>query len=386
MAESGAPATVYFDHAATSWPKPDAVLDAMRAAILDAGGNPGRGAHRLAVAASRTILEARGSVSKLLCVPEPRDLVFTAGCTEGLNLAIKGLLRPGDRVVVSSMEHNAVARPLNMLAAAGVIVDVVRADQYGRIDADVLERVVAQSRTRAVICQHASNVTGSIQPVGDLADIAHAAGALLIVDGAQGAGHMRVDIGALGADVYASSGHKGLLGPQGVGVLYLSPEIEPEELKQGGSGGNSEDPMQPRLRPDRYEAGTSNTPGIAGLGAAARYLAHNGTGIIRLERDLTARMYEGLLGIDGLRVLGPPPGEERAPVLSVVHERIECDRIAFELDRNYGIAVRAGLHCAPWAHESVGTLESGALRFGIGYGLTAEDVDFALAAMRAICG
>ncbi|MDO9557292.1 MAG: aminotransferase class V-fold PLP-dependent enzyme [Coriobacteriia bacterium] len=385
MAETDASRVVYFDHAATSWPKPDVVLDAMQRAMHDAGGNPGRGAHRLAVAASRTILEARGAVAGLLGVAEPRNIVFTAGCTEGLNVAIKGLIRRGDRVVVSSMEHNAVARPLNMLAAAGVIVDVVRADEYGNVDADAVELAVAERETRAVICQHASNVTGSIQPVGDLADIAHDAGAVLIVDGAQATGHLRVDVGALGADVYASSGHKGLLGPQGVGILYLSSDIDPDELVQGGSGGNSEEPMQPRLRPDRYEAGTSNTPGIAGLGAAARYLAVHGDELRVLEGELTSRMHEGLLGIEGLRVLGPLPGEERVPVISVVHERIDGDRIAFELDRRYGIAVRAGLHCAPWAHNTVGTLDSGALRFGIGYGLTSADVDYALDAMREIC-
>jgi cysteine desulfurase family protein len=385
MAEVDGSRIVYFDHAATSWPKPDTVLDAMHRAVLYAGGNPGRSAHRLAVAASRTILESRGAVAGLLGIAEPRNLIFTAGCTEGLNVAIKGLLKPGDRVVVSSMEHNAVARPLNLLAAEGLIVDMVRADELGRIDADAVERAVAECETRAVICQHASNVSGAIQPVGDLADIAHDAGAVLIVDGAQATGHLRVDLSTLGADVYASSGHKGLLGPQGVGVFYLSPDIDPDELVQGGSGGSSEEPMQPRLRPDRYEAGTSNTPGIAGLGAAARWLDAHGEELRILEQALTSQLHAGLLGIEGLRILGPPLGEERAPVLSVVHERIDGDRIAFELDRRYGIAVRAGLHCAPWAHDTLGSLDSGAVRFGVGYGLTAADVDYALRAMREIC-
>jgi len=385
MAEIDVSRIVYFDHAATSWPKPDVVIEAMERSLVTAGGNPGRGAHTLAVAASRTILEARGAVAGLLGIAEPRNLVFTAGCTEGLNVAIKGLVRPGDRVVVSSMEHNAVARPLNLLAASGVIVDVVTADEHGCVDADAMEHAVAERETRAVICQHASNVTGAIQPVGDLADIAHDAGAVLIVDGAQATGHLRVDIGALAADIYVSSGHKGLLGPQGVGLLYLSSDVDPDELVQGGSGGSSEEPMQPRLRPDRYEAGTSNTPGIAGLGAAAHYLAEHGDALRTLEAELTAQLHEGLLGIEGLRVLGPPPGVERVPVVSVVHDRIDGDRIAFELDRNYGIAVRAGLHCAPWAHDTIGTLDTGAVRFGIGYGLTAGDVDTVLSALREIC-
>lgn len=375
----------YLDHAATSWPKPQPVLDAVLHALTAAGGNPGRAAHSLGLAASRLILESRIDVAALLGVPESKDLAFVPGCTFGLNLALKGLLRPGDRVVVGSTEHNAVARPLNALAAQGVRVDIVRADEAGRIDPDVLERVVSEAPTRAVVCQHASNVLGTIQPVGDFADIAHAAGALLIVDGAQAAGHLWFDLAALGADVYVASGHKGLLGPQGAGVLYLAPGVEPTELLQGGSGSDSEDPLQPVTRPDRYEAGTPNTPAIAGLGAAARYLAGHGEALRAEERRLTGMLHKGLLELPGFRLLGPPYAEERVPVVSVVHESVDADRIAFELDVTFGIAVRAGLHCAPWAHETVGTSRTGAVRFGIGYGVTAADIEYALASLRTIC-
>ncbi|MDI6900857.1 MAG: aminotransferase class V-fold PLP-dependent enzyme [Anaerosomatales bacterium] len=380
------PDIVYLDHGATSWPKPDVVVDTVVRTMIEAGGNPGRSAHRIAMAASRAIVEARSAVATLLGVPDSRNVIFTSGSTAGLNLAIKGLLVPGDRVVVTSMEHNAVVRPLNLLATRGVIVDVVRADAAGRVDPDDVEAAVAAAPTRAVICQHASNVSGTIQPVGDLADIAHAAGALLIVDGSQGAGHLHVDLSALGADVYACSGHKALLGPQGVGILYLAEGVEPEELIQGGSGGRSEEPTQPRLRPDRYEAGTLNTPGIAGLGAAVRLLAEQGAEVRAAEVRLARRLHEGLLAIRGMRVLGPPPGEERVPIVSAVHDRIEPDRIAFELDRAYGVAVRAGLHCAPWAHETLGTLETGAVRFGVGWGVTESDVDRALEAVAEVCG
>jgi len=375
----------YLDHAATSWPKPQPVIDAVVHAMVEAGGNPGRAAHSLGLAASRLILEARTDVAALLGVPDSRDLAFVPGCTFGLNLAIKGLLRPGDRVVVGSTEHNAVVRPLNVLAGLGVRVDVVRADEAGRIDPDLLERVVHGAETRAVVCQHASNVLGSIQPIGDFADIAHAAGAVLIVDGAQAAGHLRLDLQALGADAYVASGHKGLLGPQGIGVLYLAPGCEPRELIQGGSGSNSEDPFQPMMRPDRYEAGTPNTPAIAGLGAAARFLAGAGESLRAEERRLTGMLHEGLLQIPRVRVLGPHLGEERAPVASIVHEMVDADRIAFELDVTYGIAVRGGLHCAPWAHDTAGTGETGAIRFGIGYGVTAADIEFALASLKTIC-
>lgn len=378
------PPIVYFDHAATSWPKPPEVVDAVVRALQDAGGNPGRSAHRLALAAARTIAEARSSLATLLGVRDARNVIFTPGCTAALNLVLKGTLKPGDRVVVSSVEHNAVSRPLATLAEQGVEVAVVRADADGLVDADEVEAVVRKRPTRAVVCQHASNVTGATQPVGDVADVAHAHGAILVVDGAQGAGHLPVDLEALGADAYACSGHKGLLGPQGVGVLYLAPGFEPAELVQGG-GGNSGEVEAPAARPDRYEAGTPNTPGIAGLGAGARVLLASARELWEQERRLTRRLHEGLLDVPGLRVLGPPPGVERVPVVSVVHDRLAGDELAFALDRRYGIAVRAGLHCAPWAHETVGTLETGAVRFGIGYGLSDADVEYALEAMRELC-
>lgn len=378
-------AIVYFDHAASSWPKPPEVIEAVVTAMHDAGGNPGRGAHQLSLAAARTIASARTAVAELLGVPDDRDIIFTPGCTFALNLVLKGALEPGDRVVVSSVEHNAVVRPLAALAEAGVEVAVVRADAEGHLYPEDVERALGEAPTRAVICQHASNVTGAVQPIGDLADVAHEHGAVLIVDGAQGAGHMPVDLTALGADAYACSGHKGLLGPQGVGVLYLAPGFEPRELVQGGGGGDSGDVAGPRARPERYEAGTGNTPGAAGLGAAARLLIATGDEIHALERRLTRALQEGLAEVPGLRVLGPPPGEMRAPVVSVVHERLTPDEIAFALERRAGIAVRSGLHCTPWTHETVGCEASGAVRFSVGRGLRDDDVDLALSTMREIC-
>ncbi|HEY3316824.1 MAG TPA: aminotransferase class V-fold PLP-dependent enzyme [Coriobacteriia bacterium] len=378
---------IYLDHAATSWPKPQPVLDAVVSALTECGGNPGRGVHALGLAASRLIFEARGDVAAFLGVPDARDLAFLSGCTEGTNIMLKGLLKPGDRVAVSSMEHNAVARPLHVLAMNGLEVDVIEADETGFIDPDRAEAVVRAKPTRAVICLHASNVTGTIQPIGDLADIAHAAGALMLVDGAQGGGHLPVDVASLAVDAYAVSGHKGLLGPQGVGGLYLAPSLQPEELLQGGTGGGSSElPTQPEMRPDRYEAGTPNTPGIAGLGAAVRFLAEDG----RAERQraeeaaLVGRLAEGLAELPGIRVLGPAPHAPRVPVVSVVHDRVPADRIAFTLDKRYGIAVRAGLHCAPWAHRALGTLGTGAVRFSVGFGDTADDIEAAIDAMRAI--
>ncbi len=384
-ANGAATTTIYLDHGATSWPKPPGVAEAMTRAVTELGGNPGRGAYRMAVDTSRAIHRARTDVAAFLGVPDARDLTFQPGCTQAMNLVLRGLMRPGDRVVACSMEHNAVARPLNALAAAGVEVVVVEADEAGVIDVDAVEDAMRSQTTKAVVCQHAGNVTGAIQPVADLADVAHAHGALALVDGAQAGGHLPVDIKTLGVDAWACSGHKGLLGPQGIGLLYLSPACQPDELVTGGSGsGASEEPLQPAVRPDRYEAGTPNTPGILGLHAAVTWLRDNGEALRAHEAALVRRFHEGVLSLPGFRVLGPDLGVPRVPIIALTHERVATDRLAFALDRRYGIATRAGLHCAPWAHRTLGTLQTGALRFGLGYGNTEADVDAALEALAEL--
>ena len=377
--------TVYLDHGATSWPKPPEVVAAVVEALTVHGGNPGRGAYSMAVATSRLIHESRSDIARHLGVPDARDLLFSPGCTEAMNVVLRGLIRPGDRVVACSMEHNAVARPLYALSLLGVELVTVDADETGVVSADEVEAAVRLAPTRALVCQHASNLTGAIQPVPDLADIAHAGGALMLVDGAQAGGHLEVDLSTLGADAWACAGHKALLGPQGIGVLYLAPGCDPEPLVTGGTGGGaSEDVAAPLVRPDRYEAGTPNTPGIAGLGAAARLLQAHAEEFRAEESRLARRLHEGVLEIGGFRVLGPAPGEPRVPLVAVVHERIDADQLAFVLDRRWGIAARAGLHCAPWAHRTVGTITTGALRFGVGHGNTDADIDVALEALAAL--
>lgn len=376
---------IYLDHAATSWPKPPEVLEAMARALGPAGGNPHRSAHRLALEAARLVLESRSTVASFLGVRDPRDLLFVPGCTFGLNMVLKGLLKPGDRVVVSSVEHNAVVRPLAVLQASGVEVVQMPVDEAGRVILDAAEDLVAAAPTRAVVCQHASNVTGAIQPVGDLADIAHEHGAVLVVDGAQAAGHLKVDVSALGADAYVASGHKGLLGPQGIGIVYLSPALEVRELVQGGSGGDSAAQAMPHARPDRYEAGTPPVPAIAGLAAGVAVLGREAGKLFEQEQRLARRLHAGLAEVPGMRVLGPAPGEERAPVVSAVHATVEPDRLAYELDSRYGIAVRAGLHCAPAAHAAMGTAGTGAARFSVGRGVSEDDVDAAVEAVREVC-
>lgn len=377
---------VYLDHAATSWPKPPGVAEALSEAVVRYGGNPGRGAYRMALDTARAIHSARSDIARFLGVRDAHDLLFQPSCTQAMNLVLHGLIKPGDRVVAAPMEHNAVARPLNMLALSGVEVVLMEADEAGHVDPDRVEEAVSSAPTRAIVCQHAGNVTGAIQPVADLADIAHEHGALLLVDGAQAGGHLPVDLSSLGADAWACSGHKGLLGPQGVGVLYLAPDCQPDELVAGGTGsGASEDALQPRTRPDRYEAGTPNTPGILGLGAAVRFLADHAQAQQAEEARLVKMLVEGATEL-GFRVLGPAPDEHRAPIASIVHPELEADRLAFALDRRFRVAARAGLHCAPWAHRSLGTIDTGALRFGIGYGTAEEDIVHTLESLATLVG
>jgi len=337
------------------------------------------------VETARAIHGVRREVAAFLGVKDSKDLLFQPGCTQALNLALFGLISPGDRVVACPAEHNAVARPLNVLSQRGVEVVLAEADDAGFVDPDSVEALVAEAPTRAVVCQHAGNVTGAIKPVADFADIAHEHGALMIVDGAQAGGHLPIDLTTLSADVWACSGHKGLLGPQGVGLLYLAPACEPDEFVFGGTGqGESELPIGPKHRPDRYEAGTPNVPGIVGLGAAVRWLAEHAETQREHEAALMRRLLGGIAALPGYRMLGPGLDEPRVPVVSVVHEVAPADQLAFALDRRYGVAVRSGLHCAPWAHRSLGTLQSGALRLSVGYGLTEADVDAAIEALGVL--
>jgi cysteine desulfurase family protein len=376
---------IYLDHAATSWPKPAAVVDAVVSAFERYGANPGRGAYRMSLDTSRAIHAARRNVAGFLGVENARDLLFCPGCTYAINLVLRGVLKPGDRVVTTSVEHNAVARPLLELERRGVRLSVVRSRTSGEVDVGVLEAAIADGGARVVVFQHAGNLTGAIQPVAEIAAAAHAAGALAVVDGAQAGGHLPVELAELGVDAWACSGHKGLLGPQGIGVLWLARGCNPDPLVAGGTGGgSSESPAMPAIRPDRYEAGTPNTPGILGLSAGVTYLSQHAETIRATEAALARRLHEGILALPGFRVLGPSPEAARVPVVAAVHDSIEAGRLGADLDRRWGIAVRAGLHCAPWAHESVGTLRTGALRFGIGWSTTQADIDRALEALATV--
>ncbi|HEY8528742.1 MAG TPA: aminotransferase class V-fold PLP-dependent enzyme [Paenibacillaceae bacterium] len=376
---------VYLDNAATSWPKPPGVLEAMTECLQKYGANPGRGSHGLALQAGRVLLEARQALARLFRVANPNDIIFTLNTTHALNIAIQGSLRPGDHAVTTAIEHNSIRRPLEaMRRLRGVDVTYVRTDEAGRLDpADLVAAL--RPNTRLVAVTHSSNLLGTLLPVGEIGAVTRSRGILFLVDAAQTAGTVDIDVEAMNIDLLAFPGHKGLMGPLGTGGLYIRPDVELEPLMYGGTGSRSEEPAQPEVRPDKYEAGSPNTVGIAGLGAGVRFVLERSVReIAAKERMLTRRLMDGLRDIPGVRILGPGPEEERTAIVSFVLEGIDPAETAFRLDREYGIAVRAGYHCAPLAHERAGTLDRGAVRASPGYFNSEADIDALVAAVEEL--
>ncbi len=376
---------IYLDHAATSFPKPPEVSQALFYALEQASANPGRGSHRMAVQASRELFQCRKTLSKLLDVHNPVDIAFTANTTVALNMAIQGYLEAGDHVISTMTEHNSVRRPLEALKRSiGIEVTYIAVDAQGEINLAEVNQAFTP-RTRLLVCNHSSNLLGSILPIAELSSIAHDHGAKILVDIAQSAGHIPVHLSQWKIDMAAFPGHKGLLGPQGTGGLYIAPDMDLNPWIYGGTGSQSEEINQPNVRPDRYEAGTPNTPGIAGLQAGARYvLERSVTKIAEEEQILTQMMIKKLLNIQGVHVLGPEIGKERTGIVSFIMEHKDSAEIAFRLDREFGIAVRAGMHCTPLAHIAAGTLATGAVRASVGYRSTADDIDRLIEAIQYI--
>lgn len=374
---------IYLDNAATSYPKPPTVIDAVNRCLREHGANPGRSGHKMAVNASRIIYSARESIACLFNIADSSDVIFTPNATDALNLAIKGLAKPGDHIVTTMIEHNSVTRPLTWLQQQWQIeVTKVSCSSDGSLDLVELERAI-KPNTALMIINHASNVIGNILPLEEIALLAREKGVPLLVDAAQTAGCIPIDV-AIGIDLLAFAGHKALLGPQGSGGLYISPNIELMELRQGGTGSESSGP-QPLVRPDRYESGTPNTVGIAGLGAGVDFILQTGVDNIReKEKSLINRLMEGLRQIPGLSVYGPPPGRERVPLVSLNIEGFTPHFLAHTLDKVFDIACRAGLHCAPDAHHTIGTFETGALRLSVGCFNTENEIDQTVDAFKKV--
>lgn len=372
---------IYLDNAATSFPKPERVYTEMDKCMRDYGANPGRSGHRLALQAGRAIFKTRERLCRLFNIDNPMQIVFTSNATESLNLGIKGLLRAGDHVVTSSMEHNSVARPLAALEPKGIETTFVRCDSEGMLDPKDVKRAIKKN-TSLIVVTHASNVTGALMPVKDIGALAAEKGIPFMVDAAQTAGVYDIDVKEMHIDLLAFPGHKGLLGPQGTGGLFISEELDVMQMKEGGTGSSSENLAQPALAPDRYESGTPNTVGIVGLGEGAGFILDKGTAAVRKhEAELTGMLLEGFGEIGGVKIYGPKDPKLQVGVVSANILNGDSGEISYILDKSYDIATRAGLHCAPLAHRTLGTLEQGTIRFSVGLLNTREDI---MAAVKAV--
>lgn len=379
---------IYLDNAATSWPKPDAVYAAVDHYMRANGAPAGRGAYGEASDVERQVIDTRKKVASLVGESDPSRIVFTCNGTDSLNLAIHGLLRPGDHVVTSCLEHNSVLRPLRFLEESlGLEVSRIPCGASGIIDPQEFAAAI-RSNTKLLILTHASNVTGAIQPAAAVGAIAKQHGIRFLVDAAQSIGHIQVNANELGADLIAAPGHKGMFGPLGTGVLFVAAGVEEfiASIRQGGTGTMSENDRQPRTLPDKYESGNHNVPGIVGLNAGVAYLFDRGLDEIQKhERCLTERLLEGLAQVDGVALHGPCDAKCQLGVVSLTIDGYDPQEVATMLDSAYMIQVRSGLHCAPLAHAALGTDKAGGtIRFSIGAFNNLKQIEQAVEAIGEI--
>ena len=377
---------LYMDNAATGWPKPEATLQAMLDYQRKSGGSPGRSGHRLSLDAGRILYETREALALLFHVEDPLRIVLTKNATEALNIVLGGLLAPGDQVVTTAVEHNSVMRPLRHLETRGVELTVCPCSPQGELDPQRMKEAIGP-RTRLVVATHASNVTGTILPIAEIGRITREKAIPFCVDAAQTAGALPIDVEAMGIDLLAFTGHKSLLGPQGTGGLYIRKGLEDRiaPLMRGGTGSRSEFEDQPLFLPDKFECGTPNTIGLAGLGAGARTVLGQGPDLIRQrEEALTQPFLDRLNRLEGLTLYGPPAGESRIPVVSFNLAGLTPSDVAQIIEERFGILSRPGLHCSPAAHRTIGTFPQGTVRFSFGFFTTKADVDRAAAAIEQL--
>ena len=373
---------IYLDNAATSFPKPEGVYEAVLSAMRECGGNPGRSGHKLSISAGRIIDEARFLCTKLFNAESSDNIVFTSNTTAALNIAIKGILKPGDHVITTAFEHNSVSRPLHSLEQLDVTVTKLPVDISGGLNVQDIKKAVRPD-TKLVVCAHVSNVTGTVNDIAAIGEFCREQEIPFLVDAAQSAGVRAIDLQSMRVDMLAFPGHKGLLGPQGTGGLYIRPGLELKTIIQGGTGSASESLMQPDGAPEKFESGTPNTPGLAGLAAGVRFILEQGIEKIeQREVELVNRLLDGIMSISGVRLIGPGPGHGRSGVVSVCLDSMAPAEAALTLDAAFNIAARSGLHCARDVHHSIGTLETGGtLRISPGYFNSEEDIDNCLTAL-----
>jgi len=375
---------IYFDNAATSFPKPNIVYEQTMEAMKEYGANPGRSGHKLALESNRAIFDARDLLAQFFNANKATEIVFTSNCTESLNLAIKGLLKPKDHVITTSMEHNSVIRPLKRLEEIGVKTTIVRANREGLIDPADIESAINEN-TKLIVTTHISNLTGSILPIEEIGHIARKHNIYYLVDAAQSAGVYKIDVEKMNIDMLAFPGHKGLLGPQGTGGLYIREGLDLKEMLQGGTGSSSESLVQPSLRPDKYESGTQNGSGIVGLGAGIRFINKKGIDKIRIhEEELTEHFIKEAKKIGRVKLYGPLDIKKQGAVVALNIESMDSSELSYILDERYNIAVRPGLHCTPLGHETIGTLKEGAVRFSFGLFNSHQEIEMGIRALKEI--
>ncbi len=377
---------IYFDNAATSWPKPDAMIRAMADFNANVGANPGRSGHRLSIEAGRVVYNAREAVSSLLGANDPLSVVFTRNATEGINTIVRGLLQPGDHVITSSMEHNSVMRPLRAIEQDGVELSVVKCSISGELSPGDITSAVKKN-TRMILITHASNVTGTIMPVAEIGKIAKKRGIIFCVDAAQTAGSVPVNVIKDNIDILIFTGHKSLYGPQGTGGFYIRKGLEKMimPLERGGTGSSSEFEQQPDFMPDKFESGTPNTIGLAGLYAGTDYVLKLGINEIgRREQELTQAFLDGISSIKNVITYGSKDIENRSATVSFNLKGMTPSDVSFALDERFSIMSRPGLHCAPAAHKTIGSFPQGTVRFSFGIFNTIEQINTALEAISVL--
>ncbi|MTI80773.1 MAG: aminotransferase class V-fold PLP-dependent enzyme [Firmicutes bacterium] len=375
---------VYFDNAATSWPKPPEVLQAMEHFIKEVGASPGRAGHKRTVEANGIVDETRELLARQFNINDHQQISFTMNATDGLNTAIKGILKPGDHVITSSMEHNSVSRPLYVLEQEGVQVTKIKCNFQGDICLQKIEQAI-KPNTKLLIITHGSNVTGTIMPVKDIGEIAQKHNIYFLLDASQTAGIENIDVQKFNINMMAFPGHKSLYGPQGTGALYVAGGMPVHPLRQGGTGTKSDTPYQPEVLPEKFESGTLNALGIAGLGAGLKFINRVGMDAIKeREMQLTKKFLEGVKKIPNIVVHGPRNAEKQLPVVSFEIKGHKAGDVGKPLDEQYNIACRAGLHCAPDAHHTLGTFNRKLVRFSFSYFNTPDEVEYALRSLREI--
>ena len=374
---------IYFDNAATTLRKPDCVIQAVVQA-MQSFGNSGRGVHGGALSASRIIYDARAALAQLFGAESPERIAFTANSTQALNTAIKGVLNPGDHVITTALEHNSVLRPLYELEDRGVELTILPADSLGNIRYEDFEKEIRRN-TKAIVTTHGSNLTGNLLDIGKIGAIARRHGLIYIVDASQTAGVFHIDVQKMGIDILCFTGHKGLLGPQGTGGLYVREGLEIRPLLSGGSGVQTYLRPHPPQMPTALEAGTLNGHGIAGLGAAVRHLLEIGTQTVReRERELMTAFYQEVIRIPGIKVYGDFTSMDRCAIVSLNVRDYDSGEVSDALSEQYGIATRPGAHCAPLMHKALGTVEQGAVRFSFSHYNTMEEIKIAVSALREL--